>query len=336
MDSDPRQSCPAPRPTLQDIRAARKRLAGRVDRTPLLFSPGLSERLGAPIHLKMECWQRCGCFKVRGAVSAVSALSEEERGRGLVTCSSGNHGLALAYAAGLFGNVPTTVFVPENAQEAKVRMIRRFDAEVVSRGRDFLEALDAAREHTARSGATFVHSHDDPLVIAGQGTIGLEITEDLPGVETVVVPVGGGGLMSGIALTTGAPGGKTRIVGVESAAAPGAWLSFRDGRCRERIALRASIADGLSGSLSPRTFALTYGRVAAIHTVEDPEILQAMRALLEEEQLVVEPSAAVGLAAVLSGKLEPGPGPAVFVLTGRNIEARQYLDHVSAETPAHR
>jgi len=291
----------------------------------------------------MECWQRCGCFKVRGAVSAVSALSETQRSRGLVTCSSGNHGLALAYAAALFGNAPTTVFVPEHAQEAKVRLIRRFGAQVVPRGRDFLEAFDAAQEHTARSGSLFVHSHDDPMVIAGQGTIGLEILGDLPEVGVVVVPVGGGGLISGIVTAMALPtagaraadrgpsaaAARARVIGVESAAAPGAWMSFRDGRCHERIELNPSIADGLSGSLSPRTFALTYGRVEAIHLVEDPEIRRAMRALLEEEQLVVEPSAAVGLAAILSGKISLGGGPVVLVLTGRNIAGQQYLKLVS-------
>jgi threonine dehydratase len=301
----------------------------------------LSERLGAPVYLKMECWQRCGCFKVRGALSAASALSEAERARGLVTCSSGNHGLALAWAAGLVGRPPTTVFVPETAQEAKVRLIRRFGGKVVPRGRDFLEAFDAAQDYTARSGGTFVHSHDDPLVIAGQGTIGLEILEDLPEVGAVVVPVGGGGLISGIVTALSRPsppgvhrpGSETarhpRVIGVESAAAPGAWLSFQDRRCREKIELKPSIADGLSGTLSPRTFALTYGRVEAIHLVEDLEIRRAMRVLLEEEQLVVEPSAAVGLAAVLSGKLQLAGGPAVLVLTGRNIEARQYLELVA-------
>jgi threonine dehydratase len=320
-----------------------------VDRTPLLYSPALSERCGTPLYLKMECWQRCGCFKVRGAVSAVAALSNEQRARGLVTCSSGNHGLALAYAAGIFGCAAPTVFVPDGAEEAKLRLIRRLGAEIVVGGRDFHETFDAAQEHAARSGATFVHSHDDPGVIAGQGTIGLEILEDLPNVAAVVVPVGGGGLISGIVTalgagrapqpreareggpgqrTAGAPGSRPRVIGVESAAAPGAWLSFRDGRCHERIELRPSIADGLSGTLSRRTFAASYGRVEAIHLVDDRQIVAALKVFLEEERLLLEPSAAVGLAAVLSGELELGPGPSVLVLTGRNIEASRYLELV--------
>jgi threonine dehydratase len=315
-------------PSVDDIRAARGRIAGRVFRTPLLYSPALSERTGGEIHLKMECWQRCGCFKVRGAVSMVSALSAQERARGLVTCSSGNHGLSLAYAAGLFGHPPTRVFVPEGAQPAKVRKILQYGAEVVTRGRHFLEAFDAAVEYTRESGSTFVHSHDHPLVIAGQGTIGLEILEDLPDVEAVLVPVGGGGLISGILTALKAANESIRVIGVESTAAPGAWLSFRDGRCHERIELKPSIADGLSGTLTPRTFAITHGKVEAVHLVDDGEIVRALRVFLEDEQLVLEGSAAVGLAALLAGKLDLRGRKAVLVLTGRNIRAEGYLDLV--------
>jgi len=277
----------------------------------------------------MECWQRCGCFKVRGAINAVAQLSEEEKRRGLVTCSSGNHGLALAYAASLFGRPATRVFVPQGAPRAKLERIRAYGAEVVIQGRDFHEALDAALEYTRRAQSVFVHSHDHPPVIAGQGTVGLEILEQLPDVQAIVVPVGGGGLISGIVTAVKSAREDIAVHGAQSAAAPGAWLCFRDGVCHERIELKPSLADGLSGSLSPRTFALTYGRVAAIHLAEEQEIAGAMRVFLEAEQLVVEGSAAVGLAVLLAGKLDVVGKKTVLVLTGRNVDAEPFLAAVA-------
>lgn len=316
-ESDPAFSC-------DEIVKAKRRIAPHVYRTSLLFSPGLSRKIGCEIYLKMECWQVCGCFKVRGAINMIAALSEEERNSGLVTCSSGNHGAAVAFAASRFGLVGTKVFVPENAERAKTSKIEMYGAQVVHHGKDFLEAFDHAVGYTCDSGRVFVHSHGHPMVIAGQGTIGLEILEDLPEVEAVVVPVGGGGLLSGIVTAVKSANDRIGVFGVESAAAPGAHMSFRDGYCHERISIKSSIADGLMGTLTPLTFALTYKRVEEIAVVADEQIVGAMRMLQEQEQLIVEGSAAVGLAAILEHKLDVRHRKVVLVLTGRNISWERY------------
>lgn len=308
----------------KEIRKAQRRIESHVYRTPLLFSPGLSRKIGCEIYLKMECWQLCGCFKVRGAINMIAALSEEERKSGLVTCSSGNHGAAVSFAASRFGRVGTKVFVPENAERAKTSKIELYGAQVVHHGKDFLEAFDRAVQYTRDSGGVFVHSHGHPLVIAGQGTIGLEIVEDLPDVEAVVVPVGGGGLLSGIVTAVKSANDRIGVFGVESSAAPGAHMSFRDGYCHERISIKSSIADGLMGTLTPLTFALTYKRVEEIAVVDDEQIVGAMRRLQEQEQLIVEGSAAVGLAAILEHKIDVRNRKVVLVLTGRNISWKRY------------
>lgn len=310
------------------ILQARRRIIGKVERTPLLYSHALSHRYECDLYLKMECWQRCGCFKVRGAINAVSALTADERARGLITCSSGNHGLALAYAAELFGGAPVRIYVPEKAQKAKVDKIRQLGADVMPRGSHFLETLEAALKYAETSGGTFVHSHDDPLVIAGQGTIGIELLEQLPEIDVVVVPVGGGGLISGIASALKPAAPNSRVFGVEPDAAPGAWLSFRDGRCHERIELRPSVADGLCGTLTPRTFSIMRKHVETIELVGERDIELSMQRLLKDEQLLVEGSAAVGLAAIEKGTVNVRGKKTVIILTGRNIQATEYLHRV--------
>jgi len=318
----PPQFLAVPQPP--DVWTALRRVKPYIERTPLLYSPALSKRAGADLFLKMECWQRCGCFKVRGAVNRVATLNEEEKGRGLVTCSSGNHGLALSYAASLFGRPPTRVFVPVGAEPAKLGKIRMYGGEVIPFGRDYLETLDQALSFAEERGSVFVHSHDHPLIIAGQGTLGLEIMEDLPDVESVIVPVGGGGLISGVSLAIKSANPDVRIIGVEPAAAPGAYRSFRDGYCHERVEIRPSVADGLLGTLTPLTFQVAHRYVEGIALVEEEEIFHAMRVFEEEEQLIVEGSAAVGLAAILNEWIDVRGQKTVLVLTGRNISAAQY------------
>ena len=269
----------------------------------------------------MECWQIQGCFKVRGAIFKVSQLTDKERQDGLLTCSSGNHGTALAYAASLFGNPPTKVFLPIHAEPAKVSKISNLGAETVFHGMDYMEALHGALSYLETNGGTYVHSHGDPLVIAGQGTIGLEIMEDMPEADAVLVPVGGGGLMAGIATSIKALTPQVRLFGVEAAAAPGAFLSFKDGFCHETVDIKPSVADGLMGTLTPLTFAITYPLVESIQVVAEPEIIHAMQILQKDDQILVEGSAAVGIAALLSGKLDLKGKKVVVVLTGRNINA---------------
>lgn len=309
----------------RDVWVARGRLQNLILRTPLLFSSALSRRARCDVYLKMECWQLHGCFKVRGATNMVAALTEEERNRGLVTCSSGNHGIALAYAASLFGHPPTKIFLPEDADSNKVNKLKALGAEAVLHGKHFLEALDAAQQYAREEGAVYVHSHSHPLVIAGQGTIGLEIMDQLPDVDMVVVPIGGGGLISGIGTAVKSAAAQIAVVGVEPTAAPGAYMSFRDGYCHERIDLEPSVADGLLGTLTPLTWEISRGIVKEVVLVEEEEIIEAMRVFQQEEQLMVEGSAAVGLAALLRGRIEvQDHEKVVLILTGRNINADSY------------
>jgi len=307
-----------------EIWEARKRLKPYIYSTPLLFSTGLSQITGCEIYLKMECWQLCGCFKVRGAINMVASLSEGERRRELVTCSSGNHGAAVSFATNLFRGAKAIVFVPRKAEKSKLAKIKSYGAEIIPYGQDFLMTLDRALEYAEEGGGIFIHSHGHPLIIAGQGTIGLEILEDIPDVEVVVVPIGGGGLISGILTALKSANEKIRVFGVESSAAPGAQMSYRDGYCHERIQIGASIADGLMGTLTPLTFELTHKRVEKVVAVNDDQIVQAMRLFQEEEQLTVEPSAAVSLAAIISGEIDIRNKKTVLVVTGRNISWERY------------
>ena len=229
---------------------ARARIRQYILRTPLLFSPALSRRTACQVYLKMECWQRCGCFKVRGAINMVATLSEAQKAHGLVTASSGNHGIALAYAATLFGRPPATIFLPRGADKTKVEKLETWGAHVVFHGENYLEAYDQAQKYAEREGAVYVHSHAHPLIIGGQGTIGLEILEDLPDVQAILVPIGGGGLVSGVATAVKSISKRVQIIGVEPAAAPAAYKSLRDGVCYEHIDIQPSVADGLLGGRS--------------------------------------------------------------------------------------
>ena len=314
-----------------EIFVARKRLKNRILRTPLLYSPAISRKTGSDIYLKMECWQLTGSFKVRGAINMVSAMTDEERNRGLVTASSGNHGTGLSYAASISGRPPTKVFLPTSADPKKVEKIRSFGAEAILHGKNFTEALDKAQRYVKEADGTYVHSHSHPLIIAGQGTIGLEIMEDLPDAQTILVPIGGGGLVSGIATAVKSVSEKARIVGVEATAAPGAYLSLRDGCCHERIDIKPSVADGLMGTFTPLTFEISRDLIESVKLVEEEEIIHAMRVFQREEQLMIEGSAAVGLAAILAGKIDVKDQKVVLILTGRNIDADRYNKLVSAE-----
>lgn len=303
---------------------ARKRIKNYVHRTPLIFSPSLSKITGSKIYLKMESWQITGSFKVRGAVNMVSTLTKEERSRGLVTASSGNHGTALSYAASIFENPPTRVYLPKTADPKKVEKIKSYSAEPVLHGENYLEALEKSQRFTNETNSTYVHSHSHPLVIAGQGTIGLEIVEDLSDLDTVLVQIGGGGLISGISTAVKTINNQAKIIGVEPTAAPGAHRSFTDGNCHERIEIKPSIADGLLGTLTPLTFDISKRHVDDVLLVEDHEIISAMKTLQSTEQLMVEGSAAAGLAAILSNKIQLKNEKVVIILTGRNIDSQRY------------
>lgn len=288
-------------------------------RTPVRRSEWLSARSGGDVWLKLETLQPTFSYKVRGALNAVLRL--RERGgatAALVTASAGNHGRALAYAAAA-ANLALTVFVPEHAPQVKLDALQRSGVSVV-RCRDYDEAERRAKAHAQSSGAIFIspYSHDD--VIAGAGTVGLEILEDLPDVDSIVVPVGGGGLIGGIAI---AALGRARIVGVEAEASCPFTRSLAAGHI-VRIDVRPTLADGLAGNLDPETvtFDLVQRYVAEVVTVSESEIRSAIAGVLREERLLAEGAAATAVAAVLTGKIDAKDRRVAIVLSGANIDPR--------------
>jgi threonine dehydratase len=289
-------------PGLADFEAARSRLADVARVTPLYGSETLTRLTGRPVFLKEENLQRTGSFKIRGAVNRLATLSDEERAAGVVAASAGNHGQAVAWAAREAG-VAATIFVPQDAPMAKVDAARAYGARVQMVGAGFEEALARARSAVEEAGATLVHPYDDDDVIAGQGTIGLELAEQLPSVETVLVPVGGGGLASGIALALRETLPDARVVGVQ--AEPSGF----------------GVADGIAvKGIGAVTRPILDETLADLVSVSGEEIAEAVVLLLERTKLLVEGAGAVGVAALLAGKVD-STGPTAVVLSGGNIDA---------------
>ncbi|HVD48646.1 MAG TPA: pyridoxal-phosphate dependent enzyme [Gaiellaceae bacterium] len=288
-------------PGLSDIEEARARLAGVARVTPVYGTETLSERTGRELTLKAENLQRTGSFKVRGAVNKIATLTGRERRAGVVAASAGNHGQAVAWAAREAG-VKATVFMPQDAPMAKVEPTKTYGAKAELVGASFEDALAAALAHAQKTGATFVHPYEDERVIAGQGTIGLELAEQVPQAQTVVIPVGGGGLASGIALALRAVKPELRIVGVQAGL---------EG---------PTIADGIAvKQVGERTGRILEDVLDDLISVTDDEICEAIVLLLERSKLVVEGAGAVAVAAILTGKAG-GEGPAVALLSGGNID----------------
>jgi threonine dehydratase len=288
-------------PTLADIQEARERLRGIAEETPIYLSETFSRRVGREVRLKAENLQRTGAFKVRGAVNKLTTLSPEERAAGVVAASAGNHGQAVAWAARQLG-IRASIFVPVTAPMAKVEACRNYGAATEMAGEDFEDALDAAVAHVEETGGTFIHPYEDQLVVAGQGTVGLELLDQEPDVETVLIPIGGGGLALGIATALRALKPEVRIVGVRAGV---------DGY---------TIADGIAVKVpSDFTMPLLEDLLDDIVAVTDEQISEAIVLLLERAKLVVEGAGAVGVAALLAGK-DGGTGTAVPILSGGNID----------------
>jgi threonine dehydratase len=297
-------------PTLADIREARERIAGVARVTPVFGSETFSRMVGRDVQLKAEALQRTGAFKIRGAFNRISTLSEAERAAGVVAASAGNHGQAVAWAA-REAEIAATVFMPQDAPMAKVEATVNYGAKVELTGEGFDEALASALAVTERTGATFVHAFEDERVIAGQGTIGLEVAEQLPHLETFVVPIGGGGLASGIALALRELRPDVRVVGVQAAACAPYTGSQEHG---------FTIADGIAVKKpSELTGAILRDTLDDIVTVADEEISEAIVLLLERAKLVVEGAGAASLAAVLAGRVG-GSGQVCALLSGGNID----------------
>ncbi len=302
---------------LDDVRAAADRIAGRVHRTPVLRSTSLGELWGVRLDLKAEVFQRTGSFKARGALNKVLSLPAEQRATGVITLSAGNAGAAVAYAAASVG-VPGTVVMPATAVPAKIAACRAYGADVVLTDGDLMDTYLAT---VAATGRTPVHPFDDPAVVAGTGTVGLEIAEDVPDAEVVLVPVGGGGLISGVAAALAALSPGTRVIGIEPETADVMSRSLAAGG-PVRMPGARSVADGLAAPMSGQvTVDHVREFVERVVRVSDEDILRALPLAVTRTKLVLEPSAAAPLAALMTGALDLPPGTRVVsVASGGNVD----------------
>ena len=322
---------------LDAIREAAARTAPHLHRTPMLSSRSLGERAGVRLDLKCESFQKTGSFKPRGALNIVLSLDQARRPRGLVTVSAGNHAQAVAWAARVVG-VPATVVMPADAPRSKTDAVRSYGATIVAHA-DRATMFDRLREEEARTGATFVHPFDDPAGLAGAGTVGLEIVEQVPDVECVIVPIGGGGLMAGVACAVKALVPGCRVVGVELEAGPGMTPSLAAGKAVPVPRPAGTIADGLTPPfVGAIPLEVARDVLDEVVLVTEEEIREAMRALLVRAKLYVEGSGAAATAALLAGRVKlPAGTRVVSIVSGGNVDPERVLALVApgaAETRA--
>jgi len=302
----------------QNILEASKKIRNVITRTPTYHSVVFSKRTGAEVYLKLECFQPVGAFKIRGTVNKICSLSPSELKKGLLTASSGNHGVSLAYAAKIYGT-KAVVVVPENAVTEKVEAIKSYGAEIIKYGRDYEEAYSKALEIQKKTKMTFVHPFNDPFVIAGQGTIGLELLEDTPDLDTIIVPIGGGGLISGIAVAAKTLKPNIKIIGVQAEGAPAIYRSWKAGKIVEIDSVK-TVADGLVARKPlDLTFKIIKKCVDDIILVTDQEIGEAVLALLREAHILAEPSGATSLAALLFKYHSEPREKAAVIISGSNM-----------------
>jgi threonine dehydratase len=305
--------------TYDDIKKARIVLEGKIKKTPLDRSSTFSKITSSELYLKMENMQKTGSFKSRGAFVKLSYLNEEERRRGVVAASAGNHAQGVAYSASILG-IKAKIVMPETASPAKIDATKSYGAEIILKGRIFDDSLNEALSICKRDGSVFVHAYDDINVISGQGTVGLEIVEELPDVDAIVVPVGGGGLISGIAVAAKSFNRKVKVYGVQSEAFPSAYMLLKKGYVKP-VENGDTIADGIAvkkpGEITSR---IMRDYVDDIFLVSDREIAEAMFLLLERAKVVSEPAGASSLAALLSGKIDVRGMKVVSVISGGNVD----------------
>lgn len=303
------------------IQQARVRLNGRVFRTPVHISRTLNNRLGAQLFFKCENFQKTGAFKARGATNAIYALSDNDARRGIVTHSSGNHAAAVSWAASL-RNIPAHIVIPNNAPQAKLASVRRYGGKIVLCD-PAMEAREAVTHRIrTETGAVLVHAYNDFLVMAGQATTGIELLEDVPDLDAIVCPIGGGGHLGGIAVAAKTIKSNIRIIGAEPIGADDTATSFREGRIAA-VSNPQTIADGLRTTVGSRPFATIQRYVDDIVTVSDESIVSAMRMIWEVMKLVVEASGAVALAAVLNHLRNFEAQRIGIILTGGNLDLDQ-------------
>ncbi len=319
---------------LEDVERAAERLRGVAHRTPVITSRTLDERVAALVHLKAECFQRGGAFKFRGAYNKISSLDEDALRRGVIAYSSGNHAQAVAIAARLLGT-HATIVMPEDAPAAKLDATRGYGGEVVLYDRWTESREEIGARLADERGLELVRPYDDPLVMAGQGTAALELLEEAPELDLLLVPVSGGGLIAGCATAAKARRPEIRVVGIEPEAGDDTRRSIAAGE-RIRIDVPRTIADGLQApEPGELTFEVNRRLVDEIVTVTDGEIVDAMTFLFDRLKLVVEPSGAVGVAALLTGRLDARGAEIGVVLSGGNVGAAHFAELV-ATSPAAR
>lgn len=313
---------------LDDIKKASARLAPYVKHTPLLRTEKLDDVLGCTSYLKPECLQLTGSFKIRGATNKILTLSDEDRAKGIIASSSGNHALGVSYAAHMLG-IKATIVLPTNAPQVKVDGTRALGAEVVQYGYGSIERYKKLYEIVAEKGYTVVHSYNDPMLMAGQGTVGYELISDLSDVDTVIVPLGGGGLMSGVAVAIKETNPKVRVIGAEPAQIPRYYASRQAGKPTE-VEMKPTVADGLMICVTgSNTYPIIEKYVDEVVPVEDEYIVKALREIVLKGKVVVEASAAIGVGAVLSGKVKVRKDEKVaFVLSGGNIDPADLIRYL--------
>jgi threonine dehydratase len=322
------------RPSVTDIWRAQEVIRPHITHTPILASRTLSAMTGAVVFLKAENLQRSGAYKIRGATFKLSQLTKEERRRGVITASAGNHGQGVAIAASAL-QVPCTVVMPTGAPLAKLTATQGYGATIVLHGDTYNDAHEYSCELARQSGATYIEAFDDPDIIAGQGTIGLEILADLPDVEAIVVSVGGGGLVSGIATAVKALKPSVRVIGVEAGGAASMRAALDAGHLVTLPSI-STIADGIATKTAgPLTLDIVRDLVDDVITVDDEEIIRAVLLLLERCKILVEGAGAAGVAALLGGRLDLGGKKTVTVLSGGNIDMNlvgKFIQHGLAVT----
>jgi threonine dehydratase len=309
----------SPRLEPEDVERARRVVARHLPPTPL--SPSRALRDLGDVRLKLECRQPTGSFKVRGALNVLAGLPGPAAQRGVVAASAGNHALGVAFAVqALGGRIPATVVVPETAPRAKVDRLRTFPVTVIEHGASYDAAFGEAQRLVRATGAVCVHAFDDPATAAGQGTVGLELLEAVPEAGLVVVPLGGGGLLTGLAVVLKAARPDVRVVGVQPEAAPSWRDSLRAGRALVEYAAGPSLADGIAGGIGELVFAHRH-LVDDVVLVSEAEMAEAVAALWREDEVRAEASGAAGVAALRAGRVRPpGARPTVAVVTGANID----------------
>lgn len=309
---------------------AQGRLKDVVRRTPFEKSAELCERTHSAVYLKMECLQKTGSFKIRGAYNKIASLDSDARQKGIVTSSAGNHGQGIGLAAGEFG-ISARVFVPESTPLNKIEAIKRYAVELIVAGKLYDDAHAAALADAAETGRTYVAAFEDPDIIIGHGTVGLEMIQAVPDLDAVLVPVGGGGLIAGCATALKAANPAIRVIGCQSVASCAMTRSLEENRVYETFDSDETIAEGLEGGIGDLTYELGRELIDAMVLVEETEIRAAIRFLLAHHRIVVEGSGAVGVAALLANRLPGNYSKLGIVLSGGNLDF-ELLREIMAES----